>query len=212
MFIFDFNRVTGDRTMKTKTVVPFKSNAGISYALMNRLLSRGKKYGLNAIFPFSPEKIVTAEWVLLKCQYGCSCYNTNWTCPPTTPDSERARAILNEYSLALFLVGSRNCSDFYLDNSRKRASQVRCWKGTISLERMLFLEGYYKAFSLVGECCALCKSCAYPQDCRFPQEKRPAVESFSIDVIGTLHNLETNSSVATNLDDNFNYFSIILLE
>ena len=30
--------------MKTKTVVPFKSNAGISYALMNRLLSRGKKY------------------------------------------------------------------------------------------------------------------------------------------------------------------------
>jgi hypothetical protein len=30
--------------MKNKTVVPFKSNAGISYVLMNRLLSRGKKH------------------------------------------------------------------------------------------------------------------------------------------------------------------------
>ena len=202
----------GSRSVKNKTVVPFKSNAGISHALMNSLLNKGKKYGLNRIIPFSPDKIAVAEWVLLKCQYGCSCYSTNWTCPPMTPDPGRARAILNEYSLALFLIGSRNCSDFYLDNSRKRANQVRCWKGTILLERMLFLEGYYKAFSLVGECCALCKRCAYPDACRFPQEKRPAVESFSIDVIGTLHNLDTNSTVATNLDDNFNYYSIILLE
>lgn len=198
--------------MNNKTVIPFKSNAGISYALTERLLDKGKQYGLNAVFPFNPEKIVVAEWVLLKCQYGCSRYNTNWTCPPVTPDPERARAILNEYSLALFLVGSRNCSDFYLENSRKRASQVRCWKGTILLERMLFLDGYHKAFSLVGECCALCKMCAFPDECHFPQEKRPAVESFSIDVIGTLHNLEANSTVATHRSEDFNYYSIILLE
>ena len=114
MFVFDFKRVMESLPMKSKTVVPFKSNAGISYALMNRLLSRGEKYGLNAIFPFNPDKIIV--------------------------------------------------------------------------------------------------SCSYPEACRFPQEKRPAVESFSIDVIGTLHNLETNSTVATNLDDNFTYFSIILLE
>ena len=110
------------------------------------------------------------------------------------------------------MVGTKNCSDFYLNNGRKRVSQVRCWKGTISLERMLFLEGYYKAFSLVGECCALCKECAYPEDCRFPQEKRPSVESFSIDVIGTLKNLGKTSTIATQTCQTYNYYGIILLE
>jgi len=167
-------------------VIPFRSNEGISFSLTQRLLEKGESYGLTAIFPFAIDKIEVAEWVRLKCHYGCNRFDSNWTCPPATPGPDKVRAILDEYELALLLVGTKNCSDFYLNNGRKRSGQVRCWKGTISLERMLFLEGYYKAFSLVGECCALCKECAYPDDCRFPQEKRPSVESFSIDVIGTL--------------------------
>ncbi len=198
--------------MKNKNVVPFRSSEGISHSLTQRLLEKSASYGLTAIFPFRIDKIVVAEWVRLKCHYGCSQYNTNWTCPPATPDPDKVRTILSEYKTALLLVGSKNCSDFYLNNGRKRISQVRCWKGTISLERMLFLEGYYKAFSLVGECCALCKQCAYPEDCRFPQEKRPSVESFSIDVIGTLKNLGTTSTIATQTCDTYDYFGIIMLE
>jgi predicted metal-binding protein len=76
----------------------------------------------------------------------------------------------------------------------------------------LVKKGYYKAFGLVGECCALCKECTYPGNCRFPQEKRPAVESFSIDVIGTLQLLGKTPQVAENTNDSFNYYSIILLE
>jgi len=198
--------------VESRTVVPFRCDAGISQRLTQRLLTSGKRYGLNAIFPFSTEQVVVAEWVHLKCRYGCNRYNTNWCCPPATPSPDKVRAILGEYSKALLLVGTKNCSDFYRDNGRKRAGQVRCWKGTVSLERMLFLEGYYKAFSLVGECCALCKECAFPQECRFPQEKRPSVESFSIDVIGTLKNLGTTSQVATHTAETFNYYGIILLE
>ena len=198
--------------MREKKVVPFRSNEGISYSLTQSLLEKGENYGLTAIFPFSIDQIVVAEWVRLKCHYGCSRFDSNWTCPPAAPGPDKVRTILDEYKLALLLVGTKNCSDFYLDNGRKRISQVRCWKGTISLERMLFLEGYYKAFSLVGECCALCKECAYPEKCRFPQEKRPSVESFSIDVIGTLKNLGQTSSIATQTDDTYNYYGIILLE
>jgi predicted metal-binding protein len=193
-------------------VVPFKAGDGISHTLTQRLLKKGRSYGLDAIFPFSIDKIEVAEWVHLKCRYGCNQYNTNWCCPPATPSPDKVRAILAEYSTALLLVGSTSCSDFYLNNARKRSSQVRCWKGTISLERTLFLEGYYKAFSLVGECCALCKECAYPDDCRFPQEKRPSVESFSIDVIGTLKNLGTTSTVAAETCETYSYYGIILLE
>ncbi len=198
--------------MKAGNVVPFRNKTGISHALTQRLLEKGKAYGLNAIFPFNIQQILVAEWVHLKCRYGCDQYNTNWCCPPATPEPDKVRAILGEYSLALLLVGSKSCTDFYMNNGRKRAGQVRCWKGTISLERMLFLEGYYKAFSLVGECCALCKECAWPDDCRFPREKRPSVESFSIDVIGTLKNLGTTSKVATHTKETFSYYGIILLE
>lgn len=198
--------------MQQSKVVPFKAGEGISNSLIQRLLEKGRSYGLNAIFPFSIDKIAVAEWVHLKCRYGCKQYNTNWCCPPATPPPDKVRAILSEYATALLLVGTTNCSDFYLNNERKRISQVRCWKGNISLERLLFLEGYYKAFSLVGECCALCKECAYPDDCRFPQEKRPSVESFSIDVIGTLKNLGTTSAVAAKTCETYSYYGIILLE
>ncbi|MCG6879103.1 MAG: DUF2284 domain-containing protein [Deltaproteobacteria bacterium] len=198
--------------MSRSKVVPFRNDTGISQALLQRLGDAGKKNGLDAIFPFPISKIEVAEWVHLKCRYGCSRYNTNWCCPPATPSPERTKTILSEYKRALLLVGSKSCVDFYRDNSRKRINQVRCWKGTLSLERMLFLEGYYKAFSLVGECCALCKECAYPEPCRFPQEKRPSVESFSIDVIGTLKNLGTTSKVATRTTETFTYYGIILLE
>lgn len=198
--------------MQNFKVVEFRTAKGISHSLTQRLLHKGKSYGLNAIFPFRIDKIVVAEWVHLKCRYGCNRYNTNWCCPPATPKPDKVRSILSEYSRALLLVGSNSCADFYLNNQRKRVTQVRCWKGTVSLERLLFLEGYYKAFSLVGECCALCKECSYPDECRFPQEKRPSVESFSIDVIGTLKNLGTTSTVAAKTGETYNYYGIILLE
>jgi predicted metal-binding protein len=198
--------------MQNFNVVEFRTAKGICHSLTQRLLQKGKSYGLNAIFPFGIDKIVVAEWVHLKCRYGCNQYNTNWCCPPATPKPDKVREILSEYSTALLLVGSNSCADFYLNNQRKRVTQVRCWKGTVSLERLLFLEGYYKAFSLVGECCALCKECTYPDECRFPQEKRPSVESFSIDVIGTLKNLGTTSTVAAKTCETYNYYGIILLE
>jgi predicted metal-binding protein len=198
--------------MKRTNVIPFKNHAGISSQLIERLLRQGKEFGLSAIYPLPTEKIVVGEWVQLKCRYGCNRYNTNWCCPPATPETDRVRAILREYSLALVLVGTQRCVDFYRENNKKRLVQVRSWKGTISLERQLFLEGYYKAFSLVGSCCALCPTCGYPDSCRFPQERRPSVESFSIDVIETLSHLGTMSKVATNVTDDAPHYSMILLE
>ena len=200
------------KVFETGKVTPFRTRKGISREMLKELLEKGKEYGLTKVVPFSTEELVVAEWVHLKCRYGCKQYGTNWCCPPATPSPEKVRSILSEYSQAILLVGNKSCTDFYRNNTKKRSVQVRCWKGPISLERMLFLRGFYKAFSLVGECCALCKECAYPEECRFPQEKRPSVESFSIDVIGTLNNLGTSTNVATRRSDSFDYYAIILLE
>jgi predicted metal-binding protein len=197
--------------MKNK-IVPFTNSKHLPPAVLQLLIQQGKKYGLESIYPFSPEEILVAEWVQLKCRYGCSRYNKSWCCPPATPGPEKVREILSEYSQALLLVSTRNSvPEFYLDNSRKRAKLIRCWKGTVSLERVLFLEGYYKAFSLVGESCALCKECSYPNDCLFPREKRPSLESFSIDVFGTLERMGISTEVKTNTKDSFSYYAIILV-
>ncbi len=198
---------TGNKPLKS-----FRSNEGVSDQLLEGLHVKGKKYGLESILPFNVEKIVIANWVGLKCRYGCSQFNSNWSCPPATPDISEVRDLLTEYSIALMLIGSQQCSEFYRDTNKNRAKQVRYWKGSVTLERQLFLEGYDKAFSLVSGACSLCKKCAYPENCRFPMEKRPTVESLSIDLVGTLKNIGIATQVALNLKESFKYYSIILLD
>lgn len=180
--------------------------------MLEKLHVKGEKYGLESILPFGVEKIVIANWVNLKCRYGCSQFNSNWSCPPATPTISEVRDLLAEYSTALMLVGNQQCSEFYRETSKNRTDQVRYWKGTVTLERLMFLEGYDKAFGLVSGACSLCKKCAYPENCRFPMEKRPTVESLSIDLVGTLKNIGIDTQVAMDLKESFKYYSLILLD
>ncbi len=192
--------------------ISFRSNIGISENTIAELHEKGEQYDVESIMPFRTSEFVVAQWVNLKCRYGCSQYKANWSCPPATPELAEVKSILNEYSTALLLVGNQNRNDFYKDSNRNRTDQVKYWKGTVSLERMLFLKGYDKAISLVSGACSLCKKCAYPEACRFPMEKRPTVESFYIDLVGTLKNLGIDTRVAMKTNETFKYYSIILLD
>ena len=194
-----------------RKVVPFKITSTLSSSLLSRLNEAAEFHGIEDLRPFSTEKIVVAEWVQLKCRYGCTRYNRSWCCPPATPTPEKIRQILSEYSVALLLQSTHYLPHYYNDDSRKRTSLVRCWKGTVSLERMLFLEGYHKAFSLVGESCSLRRKCEYPENCRFPQEKRPSLESVSIDVIGTLRRLGIIPELVNDVKKPFKYYAVILV-
>lgn len=195
-----------------KRGIPLKSDAGIFHELAQQLLEKSEPFGLTSALPLPVEEIIVAEWVNLKCLYGCKHYNSNWCCPPATPSTDKVRSILKDYSQALLLSGSNQSSDLYQNKRRKRANQVRCWKGIVSIERMLFLKGYHKAFSLLGKSCNLCKTCAYPKECKFPQEKRPSMKSFSIDIIGTLKNLSTTSVDTSGVNADINYYGIVLVE
>jgi predicted metal-binding protein len=197
--------------MKQK-VNAHQQDALMSAELLRRIRQKGIQYGLTEIIPFSVRHIRTNHWVNLKCRYGCKRYNTSWCCPPATPDTDEAKKILSEYKDALLLVGRQHRPEFYHNTARKRVKQVRIWKGAVALERMLFLEGYYKAFSLVSEYCGLCKECAYPGPCRFPQEKRPSVESFSINMMETLNNIGIMPKIATETSQTINYYTIILVD
>ncbi len=180
--------------------------------ILKALEEQGRKYGIEEIIPIRAQDIVVAHWVRLKCKYGCRKYGTSWCCAPETPGPDETRAVLAEYSRALILRARVWNDQFYRENNRKRRTQVSVWKGVVALERYLFLHGYYKAFSLVAERCALCKECLYPEACRFPMDRRPSVESMSIDVFQTLRNLGREPRIVEDVGDCYNCYSIILLE
>jgi len=171
-----------------------------------------KPHGIDEVFAISTEVIAVSDWVNLKCKYGCQRYGKSWCCPPETPPPDKVRSIMKEYKLALVLSGTVENPYLYRNNQRKRRIQVTLWKGTLAVERELFLNGYYKAFSLVSENCALCPSCLYPNDCRFPQERRPSVEAFSIDIFETLRRIGRNFEIYKERLKPYRYYSIILLE
>jgi predicted metal-binding protein len=180
--------------------------------LFGELEPLARKSEIDEMMLISTEDISVAEWVHWKCKFGCKNHGKSWCCPPETPTPEQARAILREYERAILLCGSGKHVNHYRDNHQKRRKQVHVWKSTVALERQLFLLGYYKAFALVAETCALCRECAYPHDCKFPMNRRPSVESFSIDVFQTLKNVGKRFEIAKNIAEEHNSYSIILLE
>ena len=180
--------------------------------LILRLLPMARSFDIYDIASISVSDISVADWVRLKCKYGCSRYGTSWCCPPETPDSDRMRTILKGYERALLLSGRVKNGQFYRENSSKRRIQVKRWKGPVALERELFLAGYYKAFSLVSETCALCRECAYPRKCAFPMYRRPSVESCSIDILGTLRNIGRAFQIAGDVNEEYASYSLILLD
>lgn len=198
--------------MTTSRVVPFKVNNGLPDNLFAKLEKLSRENGWDKMHFLPVDNIVVADWVQLKCRYGCPNFNSNWCCPPATPNADSARSLLQEYSQSLLLVGKQTNPKFYRSSKVRRAKQVRCWKETVSLERYLFLQGYYKAFSLLPGACALCRECGYPHTCHFPKERRPSLEAFSIDVIATVQTLGISTLVANEVRDVFYRYAIILVE
>ena len=197
--------------MNSRDCVEFKVNCGLSSKLYLNLYNQAQKYGWDSVHSIKIEDIAVQNWVRLKCRYGCTNYGQNWCCPPAAPEPEEVRRVLTEYSIALLLVGTLRNPEFYYSKS-SRVIQVRQWKATISMERFLFLEGYYKAFGLTPGACPLCKPCNYPHECKFPFYRRPSVESFCIDFIETLENVGLKSNVAMDKKEHFNFYSLILVE
>ena len=171
-----------------------------------------RKHGISKVVVIATKDVHVADWVRLKCKYGCKKYGRSWCCPPETPSPEQTRALLAEYDKALLLKGSLVNLDFYRENHQKRRKQVFGWKSAVALERRLFLAGYYKAFALVPDSCGLCKECGYPESCKFPTDRRPSVESLSIDVFQTLKNVGEEFRIAEDIKEEYNFYSIILLE
>jgi len=140
--------------------------------------------------------IVLDPRTILKCQFGCTGWRHNWTCPSapgalTVWDFAR---IIKHYKKVL-LVHTRD----------KKLSQNISYE----IERQAFLDGYYFAFSLSD--CAVCKECCYPKACRAPKKARPAMQALGIDVFATARKQGLPIKPLKTKDAQPDWYSLVLI-
>ena len=155
-----------------------------------------------------PREIVVAEWVRMKCRFGCDGYGKGACCPPNVPSVAECRAFFAEYGLGAVIRFEKRCAD---PGERREWSMART-RDLLALERDVFLAGYERAFVLVFATCHLCAECAPTRGaCAKPALARPTPEAFAVDVFSTAHRIGYPIQVTTSLDDLQNRFAILLV-
>jgi len=150
--------------------------------------------------------IIVANWVRLKCQFGCSGYGKRLTCPPFSPTPEYTQKMLGEYSKALLMQIENIPPGRESRISRKLKSIVS------DLEREIFLDGNYKAFGMTSGPCHFCRTCDVNKGCKYTDRARPAMEACGIDVYQTMRNNGFKLEVVRSEDDCCSYNGVILIE
>jgi len=160
-----------------------------------KYIKKVKELGAKEAKIISAKSIVTAEWVRLKCQFGCSEYGRKLTCPPHSPKPEQMREVITHYGYGLLL---------HCDEDTDISDIVA------KLERQIFLDGHYKALGMGAGPCALCQSCA--KFCRYPEEARPSMEACGIDVFTTARTNGFPIEVLKTTKCQGNYYGLVLIE
>jgi predicted metal-binding protein len=140
---------------------------------------------------------VCAEWVRLKCQYGCPGYGALLTCPPHSPTPAQTRRVLDEYRHLLLV---------HCDRGRVVSRLV------VKLEREVFFDGYYKAFAWGAGPCKLCRTCDTKAGCRHAWIARPSMEASGIDVYATARRAGFPIRVVRGEDDGVNCYGLVGIE
>lgn len=160
-----------------------------------KYIKRAEELGAKEAKAIHTKTIIAAEWVRLKCQFGCDGYGQCLTCPPHSPTPELTRRMLEYYKDALLIHG-----DEYTD--------IRSI--VVKIEREMFLDGYFKAFGMGAGPCELCDACA--EFCRHPNKTRPSLEACGIDVFTTARSNGFPIQVVKTQNCNGNYYGIVLVE
>lgn len=158
-------------------------------------IKRAKELGAKEAKVISAKSIVAAEWVRLKCQFGCDGFGQCLTCPPNSPTPETTRLMLSYYKDAILIHG---------DEHTHISSIVA------KLEKEIFLDGYFKAFGMGAGPCELCDEC--PEFCRHSEKARPSLEACGIDVFTTARSNGFPIRVVNKTHCKGDYYGIVLIE
>lgn len=142
----------------------------------------------------APDQIVVAQWVRMKCMFGCPNYGRKGACPPQTLSVSDCERFFSEFSDAVVfhLRLQNDIAEERITRYRKTALKL------VELERKVFLAGFEKAYMLLFGGCYICQECTGERSlCKFPEKARPAPEGLAVDVFSTVKKLGYPISVLT---------------
>ena len=156
-----------------------------------------------------PKEIVTAQWVRMKCIFGCNEYGRNASCPPNAPDLQECERFFQEYSQAVV---------FHFEKAVDKPEDRHAWTKKINnkllkLERDIFLSGFRKAFLLFLDSCGICDSCTEKRkDCKEPKLSRPTPEAMAVDVFTTVRSIGYPIEVLSDYSQKMNRYAFLFIE
>ena len=186
---------------------------------MSRLTNNSKKHSaLEKIFNdegfvdykwITPEQIVVAQWVRMKCMFGCPNYGHKGACPPQTPSVSECERFFNEYKNGVVF-------HFSLQND-KSEERIKWYRETatrlIELESKVFLAGFERAYMLLFGGCYLCVDCSGERSqCKLPEMARPAPEGLAVDIFSTVKNVGYPISVKTDPSQTADRYVMLMVD
>jgi predicted metal-binding protein len=168
------------------------------------------KHGYTDYKWIDPGEIVVAQWVRMKCTFGCGEFGRNATCPPNVPSVQECRQFFSEYTRAAI---------FHFVKAVDAPEDRHAWtrvvnKELVGLERAVFLAGNQKAFLLFMDSCGLCgeKCSGLREECKVPRSARPTPEAMAVDVFSTVRRIGYPIEVLPDPHRAMNRYAFLLVE
>jgi predicted metal-binding protein len=167
------------------------------------------KHGYTDFRWIDPHEIVVAQWVRMKCMFGCAEFGRNASCPPNVPSVPECRE---------FFAGYTRGAIFHFAKTVAAPEDRHEWTGSvnaglIALERAVFLAGYEKAFLLAMDSCGLCEECVgVREECKVPRSARPTPEAMAVDVFSTVRRMGYPIAVLSDYRQAMNRYAFLMIE
>jgi predicted metal-binding protein len=178
-------------------------------SLHSRMESLFEKHKFNDYKWIDPQNIVVAQWVRMKCMFGCNEYGKTATCPPSVPIVSECERFFKEYSEAVI---------FHFDKVVDKPEDRFAWtrktnKKLLELEREIFLAGFQKAFLLFLDSCNFCKKCTGTrEECKHPKSARPTPEALGVDVFATVKQIGYPIEVLPDYSQKMNRYAFLFIQ
>lgn len=154
-------------------------------------------------------QIVTAQWVRMKCMFGCGDYGQCASCPPNVPSVAECERFFSEYTHAVI---------FHFQKQMEDPKDRHIWtaevnKKLLHVERDVFVAGYERAFLLFMDNCHLCKTCPGERtECKQPKQARPTPEAMAVDVFSTVRATGYSIHVLSDYEQPMDRYAFLLVE
>src|SRR5512146_1527966 len=103
----------------------------VSVKPIESFCKRAMEMGVEGAKVIDPHSVVTAEWVRMKCQYGCPGFGKSLCCPPRSPAPETMRKVIDSYRKVILLHRKLP----------KGEKSTRFNEAIVNLEIRIFLDG-----------------------------------------------------------------------